>query len=87
MLKVLVLQMLCNPADRPVEYQIGDRLSFIRLLGLARKTSCLTTVWRYCEAPAKAGLITKLFDRVDRHLDGQGLHRASSDAGRSGGDL
>ena len=34
MFKVLVLQTLYNLADEQVEYQIRDRLSFMRFLGL-----------------------------------------------------
>ncbi len=34
MFKILVLQTLYNLADAQVEYQIRDRLSFARLLGL-----------------------------------------------------
>ena len=35
MFKVLVLQTLYNLADEQVEYQIRDRLSFMRFVGLA----------------------------------------------------
>jgi len=34
MFKILVLQTLYNLADEQVEYQIRDRLSFMRFLGL-----------------------------------------------------
>ena len=38
MFKILVLQTLYNLADEQVEYQIRDRLSFMRFLGLGLET-------------------------------------------------
>ena len=39
MFKALILQTLYNLADEQVEYQIRDRLSFARFLGLGIDTS------------------------------------------------
>ena len=49
--KVLILQTLYNLADEAVEYQIRDRLSFMRFLGLELYDSVPdgTTVWRFRE--------------------------------------
>jgi transposase, IS5 family len=74
MFKVLVLQTLYNLADEQVEYQIRDRLSFMRFLGLGLEDTVpdATTVWLYREALAKAGLVKTLFERFNRHLDAKG---------------
>ncbi|WP_295544120.1 transposase [uncultured Thiohalocapsa sp.] len=51
MFKVLILQTLYNLADEAVAYQIRDRLSFMRLLGLQMHDGVPdgTTVWRFRE--------------------------------------
>ena len=74
MLRMLVLQSLYNLADEQVEYQVRDRLSFSRFLGLAIEDSIpdSTTLWLFREKLAKAGLIEKLFDCFDQHLAAKG---------------
>src|SRR5262249_31064755 len=74
MFKVLVLQTLYNLADEQVEYQIRDRLSFMRFLGLGLEDTVpdATTVWLFREALAKAGLVKSLFERFNQHLDAKG---------------
>jgi IS5 family transposase len=74
MFRMLVLQALNNLSDEQVEYQVRDRLSFSRFLGLAIEDSIpdATTLWLFREKLAKAGLIEKLFDRFDQHLQSQG---------------
>src|SRR5207248_7064525 len=65
MFRMLVLQALNNLSDEQVEYQVRDRLSFSRFLGLAIADSIpdATTLWLFREKLAKAGLIEKLFAR------------------------
>jgi Transposase domain (DUF772) len=67
---------------RAVEYQVRDRLSFSRFLGLAIEDSIpdATTLWLFREKLAKAEMIEKLFDRFDQHLAAKGYWRV---AGRS----
>ena len=74
MFKVLVLQTLYNLSDEQVEYQIRDRISFMRFLGLGLEDAVpdATTVWLFREALAKAGLMKTLFERFNRHLDAKG---------------
>ena len=52
-----VLQALNNLSDQQVEYQVRDRLSFSRFLGLAIEDSIpdATTLWLFREKLAKAG--------------------------------
>src|SRR6266542_476453 len=61
-------------SDELVKYQVRDRLSFSRFLGLAIEDSIpdSTTLWLFREKLAKAGLIEKLFDCFDQHLAAKG---------------
>ena len=74
MFRMLVLQALNNLSDEQVEYQVRDRLSFSRFLGLAIADSIpdATTLLLFREKLAKAGMIEKLFDRFDQHLAAKG---------------
>ena len=74
MFRMLVLQALNNLSDEQVEYQVRDRLSFSRFLGLAIEDSIpdATTLWLFREKLAKAEMIEKLFDRFDQHLAAKG---------------
>src|SRR5271166_3592971 len=62
MFRMLVLQSLYNLSDGQVEYQVRDRLSFTRLLGLGIEDGIPdgTTLWLFRETLAKAGLVEKL---------------------------
>src|SRR5437016_3871328 len=53
--KALVLQALYNLSDDQAEYQLRDRLSFMRFLGLEDAVPDAKTLWLYREALAKAG--------------------------------
>ena len=74
MFRMLVLQALHNLSDEQTEYQVRDRFSFTRFLRLGIEDSIpdATTLWLYREKLAQAGLIEKLFDRFDQHLQSQG---------------
>ena len=74
MFRMLVLQALNNLSDEQVEYQVRDRLSFSRFLGLAIEDSIpdARTLRLFREKLAKAGLIEKLFDCFDQHLAAKG---------------
>jgi transposase, IS5 family len=72
--KALVVQALYNLSDEQTEYQLRDRLSFMRFLGLGLEDRVpdATTLWLYREALAKAGMVERLFDEFDAYLRGQG---------------
>lgn len=74
MFKVLVLQSLYNLSDDAMEYQIRDRLSFMRFLGLTLgdRVPDAKTIWLFREEVGKAGLVKRLFKRFDRYLREQG---------------
>ena len=72
--RMLVLQSLYNLSDEQIEYQVRDRLSFTRFLGLGFENRIPdgTTLWLFREKLAKAGLIAKLFERFGQHLEASG---------------
>ena len=74
MFKAIVLCALYNLSDDQVEYQIRDRLSFMRFLGLGieGKVPDAKTVWLYRDQLARAGLIEALFEDFDGYLEKQG---------------
>jgi len=72
--KAIVLCGLYNLSDDQVEYQLRDRLSFVRFLGLGLEDPVpdAKTVWLYREQLAEAGVIEALFDDFDGHLKREG---------------
>ena len=74
MFKAIVLCALYNLSDDQVEYQIRDRLSFMRFLGLGLEDPVpdAKTVWLYREQLAQAGVIEGLFATFDGYLKDQG---------------
>ncbi len=74
MFKAIVLCALYNLSDDQVEYQLRDRLSFMRFLGLGLEDRVpdAKTVWLYREQLARKGMIEELFDAFDGHLKQQG---------------
>ncbi len=74
MFKVLALQQLYNLSDDQIEYQIRDRLSFMRFLdlGIEDRVPDAKTVWLYREKLAQAGKVKTLFDRFDGFLRDNG---------------
>lgn len=73
MFKVLVLQRYYNLSDEQVEFQINDRLSFQKFLGLtlADDVPDEKTIWLFREETGKG--VRSLFDRFDGHLKEKGL--------------
>ncbi len=75
MFKVLVLQALYHLSDEQTEYQIRDRLSFMRFLGLDLhgRVPDAKTIWLFRETLTQAKAIEPLFSQFGRVLDGHGL--------------
>lgn len=73
--KVLLLQRLYNLSDEQAEFQINDRASFGRFLGLhgSDRIPDYSTIWRFREALTEKGTIKALFDLFNRQLETQGL--------------
>jgi len=74
MFKILVLQALYSLSDEATEFQIKDRLSFQRFLGLGLDGTVpdATTVWLFRERLVQAKAIDKLFVRFDAALKDRG---------------
>lgn len=70
MFKVLVLQSLYTLSDEQTEYQIRDRCSFLRFLGLTPESAIpnAKTVWLYRESLQEAEAMDKLFARFEDYL-------------------
>lgn len=75
MFKALVLQRLYNLSDDSLEFQINDRLSFMRFLGLdfGSRVPDAKTIWLFRDRLQKLGLVKKLFDGMNRQLERQGV--------------
>jgi IS5 family transposase len=73
--KILILQSLYNLSDDATEFQILDRHSFGRFLGLhiSNKVPDATTIWRFREDLLKAGVIEDLFASFDSQLRANGF--------------
>ncbi len=74
MFKILIIQSLYNLSDDTVEFQILDRLSFMRFLelGLGDRVPDAKTVWLFREQLTQAKLINKLFAKFDTFLKNSG---------------
>lgn len=70
MFRLLVLQTLYTLSDEQAEYQVRDRLSFMRFvgLGLGDPVPDAKTLWLFREQLTRAGAIETLFERFDRLL-------------------
>jgi IS5 family transposase len=73
--KCLILQSLYNLSDDALEFQILDRLFFTRFLGIeiGDKVPDATTIWRFREELAGAGVIGTLFRQFDSFLRKNGF--------------
>lgn len=70
MFKTLVLGALYNLSDDQIEYQVRDRLSFMRFLslGLEDRVPDAKTVWLCREGLAQAGMVEALFRQFVGYL-------------------
>jgi IS5 family transposase len=75
MFKVLVLQSLYNLSDEKIEFQIRDRISFMRFLDLSLGDGAPDekTIWLFREQLTEAGLIKRLFQEFDAFLEEKGF--------------
>lgn len=73
--KALVLQRIYNLSDDQTEYQINDRMSFMRFLGLGLgdRVPDAKTIWLYRDTLTKANVIRELFDLFNAQLEDAGL--------------
>lgn len=75
MLKILILQRLYNLSDDQMEFQINDRMSFMRFLGLGLGDIVpdAKTIWLFRDTLMKAGVMDKLFHHFNKSLVDAGI--------------
>lgn len=79
MFKILILQSLYNLSDDQTEYQIRDRLSFMRFLGLDldQRIPDAKTIWLFRETLTQAQVVETLFAQFEAYLAQHGLQPRS----------
>lgn len=75
MFKTLVLARLFNLSDDQIEYQINDRISFMRFLdlGLNNTIPDAKTIWLFRETLKNAGIMEELFAQFNGLLEEKGM--------------
>lgn len=73
--KILILQRYYNLSDDQIEYQINDRMSFMRFLNLtiADDIPDSKTVWKFREQLIDLGIVLDLFSLFNSKLESIGL--------------
>jgi len=74
MFKILILQRYYNLSDDQIEYQILDRMTFMRFLDLelSDKVPDSKTIWLFKETLTKANVVKKLFEKFHDELEKHG---------------
>jgi IS5 family transposase len=75
MFKIMVLQSLYNLSDDQIEFQVRDRLSFMRFLrfSVSDIVPDAKTIWLFREQLTEAGIVEKLFKQFDKFLGENGF--------------
>lgn len=75
MFKILILQRYYKISDEQVEYQILDRLTFMRFLGLGMSDNVPdhNTVWLFRENLSNNGIIEEIFGLFNLQLKEKGI--------------
>jgi len=75
MFKILILQRYYNLSDDQTEYQINDRMSFMRFLNLTISNDIpdSKTIWHFTEILTDLNLVKDLFDLFGKELEKLGL--------------
>jgi len=75
MFKIMILQRYYNLGDKQVEYQIVDRMSFKKFLGLdtGDKVPDKKTIWAFRERLTQTASAEELFELFVSHLEQKGL--------------
>jgi IS5 family transposase len=73
--KILILQRLFNISDDQAEFQINDRMTFRRFLGLSLgdQVPDAKTIWLFRDTLVKAGVMEELFNCFSRQLAQMGV--------------
>jgi len=75
MFKIMILQRYYGLGDTQIEYQILDRLSFKKFLGLESgdKVPDEKTVWAFRESLTTKGMVEEVFSKFTKYLESKGL--------------
>lgn len=75
MFKILILQEYFGLSDEQMEFQITDRFSFMRFLGLRSydKVPDSNTIWTFRENLKEGDVVKELFERFGKELNKHGL--------------
>jgi IS5 family transposase len=75
MFKILIIQNMYNLSDEQAQFQILDRHTFKRFLGIRDENRIpdQKTIWLCRETLTQRGVIRKLFDQFDRYLVSAGF--------------
>ena len=75
MFKILVLQRLFNLSDDQTEYQITDRMSFQRFIGLSlgERVPDAKTIWLFRDTLTQSGMIRDIFAMFNSMLASKGI--------------
>jgi IS5 family transposase len=73
--KMMILQRYYNISDEQLEYQVNDRLTFMRFLGLdiASDIPDCNTIWIFKEQLKENGIVEKLFNKFLVMLENEGF--------------
>ncbi len=74
-IKTVFLKKLFNLSNEQAEFQITDRHSFQRFIGINANASApdFTTIWKHENKLSELGLVDRLFERFDTFLAQQGF--------------
>ena len=75
MFKIMIIQRLFNISDDQAEFQINDRMTFRRFLGLSLGDMVpdAKTIWLFRDTLVRAGVMKELFDCFTDQLDKRGV--------------
>lgn len=75
MFKILVLQRVYNLSDEQTEFQINDRMSFMRFVGLnmCDRVPDAKTIWLFRDTLARRNVIKDLFKQFEGKLEKENL--------------
>lgn len=79
MFKILIIQSLYNLADDALEFQILDRLSFMRFLslGINEKVPDSKTIWLFRKQLEEADILEDIFTQFDVYIRSNGFEARS----------
>jgi len=76
MFKIIILQSLYNVSDDRMEFQIRDRLSFMRFLGFQTEKAIFPdakTIWLFKEKLKDSKILEKLFYQFNKMISNSGF--------------